>query len=320
VNKVKLWVPVLVSSFLILWVVVRPPGVNECTFYSMGGILTEVKVYGAASGVIDPACEEIKGLFEEYEALLSNYRDGSLISRINRGELGRDVVVPLELASLIGESLRISKVTAGYFDITVLPLIELWKEGSKSGKLPTREQIERRKRVVGYQLLQIDRQKSVLHLDRSGIKLDLGAIAKGYMIDRAADVLKKHGVVRGLVNSGGDIVVFDLSPEPSPFTVAIYNPEDPEHPGTHEMTNGSIVTSGNYNRAYLIEGKSYSHIINPHTGSPEQGCHSITVEAPNGTIADAYATALCLMGDTDATRAMARQDNAEIIEFKKQEF
>lgn len=306
----RITVPILLLYFLFTYT----PYEQSCQFYSMGGVLTEVKTYDAKSAH-ETSCQAIQERFEELESILSNYRAASFVSKVNSGELGQRVELPPEVFELTHQALEIYQKSGGYFDITILPLVELWQNAEKKKRLPRAREVRQTLRKIGSSKLLLNEESRELTLVVPGMKLDYGAIAKGYMADEALAILRKNGVERALVNSGGDITLFDESDDPKPFRIGIKNPDKKGTHGVIEITSGSIVTSGSYNRYYEIGGKKYSHILNPHTGRPASGCKSITVKAPTGALADAWATAFCVIEAAGRNPADYVADGVEIVEY-----
>ena len=266
---------------------------QSCTFYSMGGIKTEIKIFDQHRRVAREACELVKTRYEDLEQMFSTYRAGSLISKINNEASRKPVQLTEEVYYLISRSLTISSATDGYFDIAVKPLLDMWSSAEKEKSLPSSLRIKQTKSISTSKFIVLNEKLQTVYFQKPGMKIDFGAIAKGYMADQAKKLLISQGVERALINSGGDIVAFDVSENQTAFKVAIYNPVTKKNNQIISITNGSIVTSGNYSRSYTIQGRQYSHILNPHTGTPKGGCKSITVTASTGLLADAIATALC---------------------------
>jgi thiamine biosynthesis lipoprotein len=216
--------------------------------------------------------------------------------------------------------MEISRKTNGYYDITVLPLVELWKTAEKENVVPGKSALDIALKKVSYQKMKITNEKTrEITFSNPSMKLDFGAIGKGYMGDVAVEIMQKEGIPRGLVNCGGGVVVYDHRKNPHPFKIQIYSPDNNVNGSIVSLLNESVQTSGDYNRFYTIGGKKYSHIINPHTGYPEGGCHSITVKASSGTIADGYSTGFCSMVAAAAALDLEnfKVDGVEILQLKK---
>lgn len=269
----------------------------------MGGIPINISAWGMDQDTFDLAVVLISGRIEELEDMMSTYREDSEISRLNRGE--QLASIPPELSGLIHDSLAVSVATDGAFDITVKPLVQLWKSCAGEGRLPRAAEVGGALAAVGYRHVSIE-PGGVPAFDVPGVMLDLGGIAKGYFADEAIGLLARGGATRAIVDCGGDVSTWQRprsaahGVDPKLFRVAINHPLHPgQQLGVIELDQGAIVTSGNYERFYEIDGHRYCHIFDPRTGWPVEGVYSVTLLAPTGLMADALATAVFVMGPED---------------------
>lgn len=268
----------------------------ETTFYAMGGIPVEVKGYHTSRSRFAEAAEQVRERFEELEQQMSTYRADSAVSRLNREGARHAVPVPQETWDVLQSAVRVSRVTGGMFDVTARPLIDLWKEAGKSDRLPDPSEIDQVMQLVGSDKLILNRHDRTVVFEKPGMKVDLGGLAKGYMCDEGVRILREAGIPRGMVNAAGDLVVFDDRTEPEPFRIGVRSPEAPDRVmDTMEIEQGAVMTSGDYERYVTIQGRRYSHILNPVTGLPAGKCRSVTVLGPAGMDADAYATAAAVL-------------------------
>ncbi len=229
------------------------------------------------------------------EALLSTWLDDSELGRLNAA--AADEHVPLSAESL--HVLRLAQntfaQTDGAFDVTCRPVIELWRTAPKRGALPTRAELDRARTESNWDLIRLTDSGAVKLADT--VCVDLGGIAKGYAIDRAADVLRRAELAGGLVEVGGDIVCFGRPPSGESWEVDIKDPcGGGRLAGVHLPDGGAVCTSGNYARFTDIAGRRYSHIIDPRTGQPADAVLSVTVVAADAVTADVWATALSVLG------------------------
>ncbi len=232
----------------------------------------------------------------------------STVSTLNReGEAAVDA----DTAALLTEALRYSALSDGAFDITAAPLTALWQAAEERGTPPTAEEIAAALSRVGYARLTIDRTTAQL---ADGAVIDLGAIAKGAIADRAAAYLRENGCESALIDLGGNIVAVG-SKNGAPFAIGIADPRDPNALlTTVEVRDLAVVTSGSYERGFTIGSKRYSHIIDPHTGYPvENDLASVTILCPSATKADALATACFVMGYDRAATLIAAQSDTEAV-------
>ncbi len=260
---------------------------------AMGGIPISVSAWGLDQAAFDQAVQAIGDRISLEESLLSTYQPNSAVSQLNKG--GRLAKTPASLTTVVHKALEIGKLTDGAFDITVQPLIALWRECKKLQRLPTDAEYTAALAKVGYQRVQVAGDGAI-QLE-PGMQIDLGGIAKGYFSDLAVHILREAGATRCLVAVAGDIVTWQPLPAEQPFRVGVRDPTGGDGLlAVLEIPAGAVTTSGNYERFYEIGGKRYCHIFNPHTGEPVDGMLSVTLLAPTGIEADALATGVFVMG------------------------
>jgi len=263
----------------------------------MGGILTEIKGSGINKTQFQSMCLEIENLYDKLEDQFSDYRENSIVSQVNRDGYNKWVSLPDETYYVISNAINIAEKSNHYFDITVLPLVLMWKKHARANTFPETQEIKDTLDKISSNYIFLNPSEKKIRFKKKGVKIDLGAIAKGYMTDLAISLMIKRGLKRALINSGGNIVVYSAAEISEPFNLGIYNPDENGVQATIEIFNGALVTSGNYNRYFEIKEKKYSHIIDPHTGYTSKGCHSVTIQAETGMMADAYSTAICSSGE-----------------------
>ena len=254
------------------------------------------------------AMDAAYGELERVGRLLNFYAEDSELSLINRNAGIAPVKVSAETLAVVGAALRAARETAGGFDVTIGPLVRLWDFTRKT--IPTHEQIEEAKALVGYRHVQVDEQASTVFLDTRGMQIDLGGIIKGYAADRAAAVLRQHGIASGIVAVAGDIRLFGRQPDGSPWRVGIQHPR-PEGDeaallATLDIDDGAISTSGDYQRFFMENGVRYHHLLNPETGFPQDLCRSVTVIAREALDTDAFATGIFILGPEKGIAALER--------------
>ena len=236
---------------------------------------------------------------KQLEAVLSEWRNDSEVGQIN---LNPDKWVPVgpETFTVIARALEEGKASGGAFDITFQAMSSVWKFGSAADaqpKLPSKAEIERLRALVDYRTVELDPVAHAVRLPK-GHKIGLGGIAKGYIVDRAAGVLKKAGIQAFLVQAGGDLYGAGRKPDGSPWISGIQDPRAPEGTwfATIELTDHAFSTAGDYARSYVIGNRRYHHIIDPHTGYPATASRSVTVWAEDATTADAVDDAVFILG------------------------
>ncbi len=280
------------------------------TVLAMGTDLV-LEVNGLDSIKLDAAIDAAILEFRRIEDLMTDWRPSELTRLNDAAGLG-DQVVPRELAVSIQRSLEMSELTAGAFDATFAPVGKLWKMDQTLLTIPTKSAIERALGFVGWEKVVVELTSNKVSLP-TGMSIGLGGIAKGYAVDRAMRVLLEHGVKHGMVSAGGDMKVLGDN-RGEPWEIAIKHPRNRETVmASIRISNVSLVTSGDYERFFVKNGKRYHHIIDPRTGSPSEGCLSATVIAPQAEFADALATAACVMGSSSALQLIESLDRVEGI-------
>ena len=246
-----------------------------------------------ANKYIDTAVAEISRI----EKLISSWDANSQTSEINSYAGIKPVKVDKELFDLIERAIGISKLTDGAFDISYASMDRIWKFDGSMTKMPSKEEITASVEKVGYQNIILDKKNSTVFLKLEGMKIGFGAIGKGYAADKAKTLLISKGVNSGIINASGDMNTWGKQPNGNEWKVAITNPMDKNKVfALLPITNGAVVTSGNYEKYVNFNGKRYTHIIDPRTGYPSTGLVSVTVFAPKAELADALATSVFVMG------------------------
>lgn len=246
-----------------------------------------------ANKYIDTAVAEITRI----EKLISSWDANSQTSEINRNAGIKPVKVDAELFQLIERAIGISKLTDGAFDISYASMDKIWKFDGSMTAMPTEEEIAASVSKVGYRNIELDKEKSTVFLKLQGMKIGFGAIGKGYAADKAKDLLIAKGVPSGIINASGDMNTWGKQANGNQWKVAITNPMDKNKVfALLPISNGAVVTSGNYEKYVTFNGKLYTHIIDPRTGYPSSGIISVTVFAPKAELADALATSVFVMG------------------------
>ncbi len=234
---------------------------------------------------------------ERIEALISEWQPTSQTSAINRNAGIKPVVVDQELFDLISRSNRISAMTGGAFDISFASVDKLWKFDGSMKSLPSAEQVAASVSKINYKNIILNPNEHSVFLKEPGMKIGFGAIGKGYAANRARDIMREMGIAGGVVNAAGDLVTWGKQADGSSWYVGVADPADKEKVFSWlTADNTSVVTSGNYEKFAEINGKRYSHIIDPRTGYPASGLKSVTIVCPNAELADALATAVAVLG------------------------
>jgi thiamine biosynthesis lipoprotein len=258
------------------------------------GVATRIVVYAddrAAPAAARAAFERIAAL----EDVLSDWRAESEVSRLAASPLPREIgggawrSVSAELFAVLERALEVARVTQGAFDPTVGPYVALWREARRTGRLPSDTALAAARRWVGWHQVALDSAARAVQLAIPGMRLDLGGIAKAYILGEALAVLRARGVPSALIEAGGDIVVGDAPPGRAGWTIALGGADT-------TVANTAVSTSGTSEQFVEIAGVRYAHVVDPRTGLGVTAARTVTVMAADASVADALATALVVLG------------------------
>ncbi len=271
------------------------------------GSYVRIRALGKDSIRVNRTVTEAFAEFHRLDSLWSCFYDGSEVVRLNRA---RRLMVSSETRDLILKALEIGKRTEGVFDITVEPLMRLWGFFDESYRLPESSEIKKLLPRVGYERVVINGDTVMLG---DSVNIDLGGIAVGFAIDRAVALLKANGVQGGLIDAGGDIRVFGERV----WRIGVQNPRGEGVVQVLKLKNRAVATSGDYQKFFEKNGRRYCHIIDPRSGYPSDGCVAVTVVAPSALEADAYSTALFVMGHEKGLSWANKEGLVAIVFFLK---
>ena len=231
------------------------------------------------------------------ENLISEWRPNTQVSKINQNAGIQPVKVDREVFELTQRALHISKITNGAFDISFAAMDKIWRYDSTMTTMPTPEEVKRSVAKVGYKNIVLDSAQSTILLKLPGMKIGFGSIGKGYAADRARQLMEELGVQAGIINASGDMATWGKQPNGTDWSIGITNPFDTnKFIAIVPLSRGAVTTSGDYEKFVELNGKRYSHIINPITGYPATGLTSVTVFGPSAEIANGFSTSLMVMG------------------------
>ncbi|MBK7560007.1 MAG: FAD:protein FMN transferase [Chitinophagaceae bacterium] len=242
--------------------------------------------------------DEAVGEISRIEKLLTTFKEDSQTNLINRNAGMAPVKVDREVFDIIKRSKRISEVTQGAFDITYGSVDKkLWNFDKGMTSLPDAETAKNAVHLINYRNVILDEKKCTVFLKEKGMRIGFGGIGKGYAAERAKYILQQKGITSGIVNAAGDLTAWGNQPDGKEWTIGIADPNSTHHPFSYlSITDMAIATSGNYEKFITINGKKYSHTIDPKTGLPVTGIKSVTIISPNAEVADAMATPVMIMG------------------------
>lgn len=275
------------------------------------GTELEIKAIGPDVEVLEKAIDAAVAEIRRVEDLMTDWRASPLME-LNDAAGAGPTKAPAELVELISRGVLLGELTYGSFDITYAAVGALWDFKAEPPPVPDTETLAEALTRVGYAKVTIDEEASTVDLPQ-GMRIGLGGIAKGHGVDRAMAVLMEHGVEHGLVSAGGDLKALGRK-FGEPWEIAIRHPRERERVlAVLPISNTCVMTSGDYERFFVHEGKRYHHILDPRTGLPATGCMSATIVAQNAANADALATAMCVLGPEKGLALVEELPNVEAL-------
>jgi thiamine biosynthesis lipoprotein len=270
------------------------------------GTAVELIAEGADQAALRAATE---GAFREMQRLsqmMNHYDPASVVSAINAAAGVRWVAVPPELADVLAQARRVSERTAGAFDVTIGGL-RGWRFRPGEERVPSKSEIAGQLRNVDYRKLRIGERTAMLA--EPGMYIDLGGIAKLYILEAGRRVLEARGVTRALINGGGDVVAHS---DGAPWRVGVRNPRAPEQLlGVVEIKNGCVAASGDYERFFVRDGKRFHHVLDPRTGYPAEGARAVTLVAPSAEAVNGLGPAIMVLGAAAGQKLIAATPGVE---------
>ena len=276
------------------------------------GTLVEITVYEKDKDLAKKAITKSFDEMSRLENILSTYIPGSEISKLNflAGIKNKTVPVSSDLFKVVQRGIYWGKFSSGAFDISINPVTKLWEFDSDSPTLPDAKKLLNAVSLIDYR--DIFFKGNSISLKKTGMSLNLGAIGKGYAVDRAVETLKLHGIKNGLVNAGGDLMAFGLKDGTKPWNIGIQHPRKPEKIiASLTLKDKAVATSGDYQKYFILEGKRYHHILNSKNGWPSGKTISATVIANTVADADALSTALFILGEEKGLKLINSLEGVE---------
>ena len=263
------------------------------------GTELRVTVWSADDARAGRAAAAVFGEFDRLDAMMSVWKDGSDIVRLNAAAGERAVPVSPETREVLRIAYQISEQTGGTFDVTFAALSGLWKFDyqDKDNSIPDRKEIARRLPLVNYRDVVVDESAGTAMLRRTGMRVNLGGIGKGYAVDRAVDILRRSGLRDFMIQAGGDMYVAGTRGD-RPWRLGIRDPRGPADRifAALDLTEGTFSTSGDYERFFMKDGVRYHHIIDLRVGEPARLCRSVTLVTDRAVVADALAKGVFILG------------------------
>lgn len=263
---------------------------------SLMGTTVTITVVAPSKAAGEAAIEAGMAEIRRLDAMMSLYKDSSEISRVNSAAGKGPAKVSPEMIEVTEHALQVSKISGGVFDVTVGPLVVLWQMRLKEGTVPTEREIAGVRRLVDYRNVVVDRKASTIFLRKDGMIMDLGGM-KGYIADRAADVMKRLGIGNALIAVAGDIWALGTREDGKPWRIGVQHPRDKDKTlAVLELRDRYVCTSGDYERYVIRERKRYHHIIDPRSGKPSTGVISVTLIGDRGSFIDPLAKVPFILG------------------------
>ena len=265
------------------------------------GTVVEIVAAGGDHDQLEAAIDEAFAEMARLDKLLSRYYQDSDVTRLSQSETGGKVAP--ETAAVIALGLDVARRSNGAFDMTLGRLKALWGLDQEHPTVPPQADLTRAIEGIGPEALELDGLNLVKRSPQ--LMVDLGGVAKGYIVDKAVAVLKKHAITNAAVNAGGDMYLLGQHPD-RPWRIGIQHPREQERIlATVEVRDQAVITSGDYERFFEQDGQRYHHIFDPQTGWPARGCQSVTVITDSVALGDALATAIFVLGPQQGLALLA---------------
>jgi FAD:protein FMN transferase len=259
------------------------------------GTVVEITLIGKDKQALEDAMAAAFARIAEIEKVADRFTAESEISAINRRKAPGPIAVSSDMLRMLLLSRQISELSGGAFDATVAPLVDLWGF-DVGGRLPAPEEIERERSRVDYNRIRIDEDSSTITPADGSVRLELGGIAQGYAAAEVEKLIRQRGIESGVINISGDIAVIG-DKNGKPWRIGVQDPRNTSKLcAVINAKDIAIVTSGDYERCFFVEGVRYHHILDPKTGYPARGCASVTVVTGDVALADGLSTAVFVLG------------------------
>ncbi len=274
------------------------------------GTVVQLTIMEGEPARFDEAAEAAFDEISRLEAIFSSYRDDSDVSRINDAAGKALVDIKPETVEVLRKALYIAALSEGAFNPAVGALGKVWGPSGEKGIVPAEDEIRKILPLVDYRSIILKEHDRKAGLEKEAMAINLGGIAKGYIVDKAAVAMRKTGVTRAIIHAGGDMTVFQRDNE-KPFTIGLQHPREKKLLGEALVYNGAVTTSGDYERFFIKDGVRYHHILDPKTGFPSRGTQAVTLIASDPTVADALSTAVFVLGPEKGMALIEGLDGVE---------
>lgn len=278
------------------------------------GTVVEITIYDKNDEeILDKALSRISEI--ESKMTINNAETSEIIA-LNNASGKDEVALSPDTYYVVEKGRQYSEQSMGEFDITIGPVVKMWNINTEYAAVPEKDKLEEAVKLVDYTKLKLNKEKYTARLEIPGMKVDLGAIAKGYAADEAARILRENGVKHAIVNLGGNVITVGGNPNGNPWRIAIQDPFNPrgDFIGIVNVKDQTVVTSGTYERYFEENGKIYHHILSTSTGYPvENNLHSVSIITDKSIDGDGLSTTALLMGLEDGMKLIEKLENVEAV-------
>lgn len=299
---------------LLMFLLLRGANTDQLVTYQrvMMDTAIELRFETVAGTKGDQIADKVYSEIGRLEKLFSRSLPDSDVSRLNAQAGLNPVSVNPDVLFVAEQAVYYGEISGGAFDPTIAPLIDLWGFLGQEYRLPEKEEIKEVISLVDYRMLIVDSERNELYLPDQSMALELGGIAKGYIVDRALAILKEAGIKTAFVNAGGDIGLIGSRPDGTPWRIGVRHPRDQNKViAVLQSKDGAVVTSGDYERSFEAGGESYHHILDPKSGMPAALLASVTIVAETAIAADALSTTVFVLGPDEGLALIERLPGVE---------
>ncbi len=301
----------------IFWLIAAANGFSQVMLkkrVTLMGSVFEITLVDRDSVQANQHIVEVIAEIERIENLISEWRPYTQISEVNRNAGIKPIKVDREVFDLTKRAIQYSRNSQGAFDISIVALDKIWKFDGSMDTMPSADVIRSSVAKVGYKHIVLDSAASTIFLELPGMKIGFGSIGKGYAADRGREIMKARGITAGIVNASGDLSTWGSQPNGEPWKIGVNNPfKSHQMVRVLHLNEMAVATSGSYEKYVEINGKRYSHIINPITGYPATGLTSVTIYGPSAEIANALSTSIMVLGEKEGKKLIHNFPNYRFI-------
>lgn len=286
------------------------------TFISFIGYSEDEETFQALAEQAKQEFIRYNQLFDKY----NTYESVANIKTINDAAGEHKVIVDQEIIDVLLLSKQYGSLSNNQYDVTMGSVLSIWhdyredaklqEELGEEGKLPSQSELDEAKTCTGWENIEIDETENSVYINKACASLDVGSVAKGYATEKVAQTLREKGLTAGIINAGGNVRIIGNKPDGKPWGIGVQSPDLQNIEGAslvniESYDDYSYVTSGDYQRCYIVDGIMYHHIIDPHTLQPARYSHSVTIRAKDSGIADILSTTLFTMSYEEGTAYLA---------------